>query len=144
MASRRNHYNDIGFARGRITGSSTHRTIAALREIGEHVVTAAKQALKEGADAIVADAKSRCPVHTGRLKDSIRAEPNRDGSVYQIVADASVESTKSQSGRFYYGAVVEFSPRECYRPFLYPAMEAHQQEIRDNISTAISRAVRSG
>lgn len=143
MASRRNHYNDIGFARGRITGSSTHRTIAALREIGEHVVTAAKQALKEGADAIVADAKSRCPVNTGRLKDSIRAIPNRDGSVYQIVADASVESTKSQSGRFYYGAVVEFSPK-INRPFLYPAMDAHQQEIRDNISTAISRAVRSG
>lgn len=143
MASRRNHYNDVGFSRGRGTGMSTAKTIAALREIGEHVVEAAKVALKEGADAVVEDAKNRCPVRTGRLRESIKAEPNRDGTVYQISANASVESPKSPTGRFYYGAVVEFSPK-INKPFLYPAMDNNRQQIYDKVSVAISRAARSG
>ncbi|MBQ4403304.1 MAG: HK97 gp10 family phage protein [Selenomonadaceae bacterium] len=111
--------------------------------MGEHVLKAAKVALKKGADAVVADAKNRCPVNTGRLRNSIKAESNRDGSVYWITANASVESKKSPSGRFYYGAVVEFSPK-INRPFLYPAMEQNRQQIEDDISAAISKAARSG
>lgn len=141
--ARHNHYNDIGFSRGRMTGMSTAKTIAAIREYGEHVLAAAKAELKKGADAVVADAKSRCPVKTGRLRDSIKAESNRDGSVYWITANASVESPKSPSNRFYYGAVVEFSPAPKGKPFLYPAMDAHRQEIYDNISAAISKESRS-
>lgn len=158
MARRRggyhNHYNDVGFARGRITDTrlSTAQALAELREMGEHVVTAAKKALKDGVDAIVADAKSRCPVRTGRLRDSIKAEPNRDGTVYQISANASVEIKNSAilnnseytgDGRFYYGAHVEFDPK-INRPFLYPAMDANRQQIYDNVSAAISRAVQTG
>ena len=134
-----NHYNDVGFARGRISAS---QTVAAIREMGEHVLEAAKTALKQGAEAVAADAKNRCPVKTGRLRDSIKAESNKDGSVYYITANASVESKKSSTGRFYYGAVVEFSPK-INKPFLYPAMDAHRQEIEDNINSAISRACRS-
>ena len=137
--ARHNHYRDTGFARGRITGISTTKTIAALREVGEHVLAAAKEELKKGAEIIVADAKSRCPVKTGRLKESIKAESNRDGSIYWITANASVAEPKSPTGRFYYGAVVEFSPK-INKPFLYPALDAHRQEIYDNIDAAISKA----
>lgn len=139
--ARRSHYNDVGFSRGRMTGLSTSKTIAALREAGDQVLAAAKAELKKGVDVVVADAKNRCPVKSGRLRDSIKAESNKDGSVYWITANASVESRKSESGRFYYGAVVEFSPK-INKPFLYPAMEAHRQEIYDNISAAISRSAR--
>ena len=135
-----NHYNDVGFTRG--TGMSTGKTIAALREIGEHVLNAAKEELKKGAETVVADAKALCPVKTGRLRNSIRAESNKDGSVYQIVADASVASPKSETGRFYCGAVVEFRPGG--KPFMYPAMEQNRQKIYDNVSAAISRAIRGG
>ena len=121
---------------------STYKTLAALREMGEHVVEAAKAELKKGADEIVADVKSRCPVKTGRLRDSIKAVSNRDGSVYWITANASVESPKSPTGRFYYGAVVEFSPK-INRPFLYPALDAHRQKIYDGVGKAISNAARS-
>ena len=137
--ARRDHYKDIGFARGKLTGMSTTQTIAALREVGEHVLTAAKAELKKGAEIIVADAKSRCPVKTGRLKESIKAESNRDGSVYWITANASVEEPKSPTGRFFYGAVVEFSPK-INKPFLYPALDAHRQEIYNSIDAAISKA----
>lgn len=140
MARRR---NEIGFTRGRGTGMSSYKTIAALRELGNHVVEAAKSALKDGADKVVADAKARCPVKTGKLRDSIKAVPNKDGSVYAISADAYVESDKSPDEKFYYGAVVEFSPK-INRPFMYPALEENRQQIYDNVSAAISRAARSG
>ena len=124
------------FSRGRATGTSTHKTIAALREIGEHVVDAAKAALKEGADMVVADAKNRCPVRTGRLRDSIKAVPNKDGSVYEIEANA-------QNNGIFYGAIVEFSPK-INKPFLYPALDANRQAIYEKVSAAITNAARSG
>lgn len=133
MARRR---SEIGFTRGRGTGMSSFKTIAALREMGEHVLSAAKAALKAGADKVVADAKSLCPVRTGKLRDSIKAEPNKDGSVYAISANA-------QNNGVYYGAIVEFSPK-INKPFLYPAMEQNRQQIYDNVSAAISRAMKGG
>ena len=143
MASRkggaRNHYKDVGFARGRMTGMSVAKTIAELREMGEHVVEAAKAELKKGVDAVVADAKSHCPVRTGKLRDSIKAEANKDGTVYWLSANASTLSAKSPTGLFYYGAAVEFSPK-INKPFLYPAMEAHRQEIENNVDNAIQNA----
>lgn len=125
-----------GFSRGRATGMSTHKTILALREIGEHVVDAAKAALKDGADMVAADAKNRCPVKTGKLRDSIKAVPNRDGSVYEIEANA-------QNNGVYYGAIVEFSPK-INKPFLYPAMDANRQTVYELVSAAITNAARSG
>ena len=139
----RNHYKDVGFARGRLTGMSTHKTIAELREMGEHVVEAAKAELKKGVDAVLADAKAKCPVNTGKLRDSIKAEANKDGTVYWLSANASTESPKSPTGRFYYGAAVEFSPR-INKPFMYPALDAHRQEIWDNVANAIERAAQKG
>lgn len=138
----RNHYRDIGFARGRVTGMSTAQTIAAIREFGEAAIEAAKAELKKGVDKVVADAKSRCPVRTGTLRDSIKAESNRDGTVYWITANASVEEPKAASGRFYYGPVVEFSPK-INKPFLYPALDSHRLEIYENISEAINKVSRT-
>lgn len=142
-----NHYKDVGFARGAFSDRrlSEAKTLAELRAMGEHVVTAAKVALKEGVDEVVADAKNRCPVKTGRLRDSIRAVSNKDGSAYYITANASkpTKHLDSADGRFYYGPVVEFSPK-INKPFLYPAMDAHRQDIRDRIDAAISKATRGG
>lgn len=133
-----NHYKDVGFARGKI---SPRQAVERIRAMGEKVLAAAKAELKKGAEVVVADAKSRCPVRTGRLRDSIKAVSNKDGTVYWITANASVESPKSPTGRFYYGANVEFSPK-INKPFMYPALDAHRREIEDNIDAAISRAAR--
>ncbi len=145
-----NHYKDRSFTRGDIRSGKTDEV---LKELGQHVLEAAKAALKQGAEEIVADAKSRCPVykghqHNGRtymaanvkpgaLRDSIKAEPNKAGTVYKISADA-----KSDDG-FLYGQIVEFSPR-VNRPFLYPALEAKRDMIKTNIETAIKQAIRRG
>ena len=148
--ARRNNYKAKSFSRGNM---STAHTEQALKELGNHVLQAAKDALKKGADKVVSDAKSRCPVYEGHkkngkiykandvtpgaLKDSIKAEPNAKGTVYKISANA-----KSKDG-YLYGQIVEFSPR-VNRPFLYPAMEANRDSIRRSITEAVRNAARSG
>lgn len=139
MARRRNsggrRYRD--FSRGVSDTIGLPETMRRLREMGDRVVQAAKNALKTGADEVVADAKSRCPVRTGKLRDSIRAEPNRDGTFYTIIADAD------RNG-FCYGQIVEFSPKEGYTPFLYPALEANYGRVMANIRGAIRQAAETG
>lgn len=127
----RSSYRATGFSRGHM---STGRAVQQLRELGEHVVEAAKHALKLGVYRVVADAKSRCPVKTGKLRDSIKAEPNSQETEYQISANAENDGV-------FYGPIVEFSP-EINKPFMYPALDAHKQEIKESIQNAIHEASR--
>lgn len=125
------------FARGVSSDLGLRETLRQLREMGEHVVTAAKTGLARGAREVVNDAKSRCPVKTGKLRDSIRTEANRDGTVYKIVADAD-------NNGFCYGQIVEFSPKEGYKPFLYPALDANAGRIYASIRSDINYALATG
>lgn len=156
MGGRRTHYGDSNkFVRGHQT---TGKTLKTLRELGSHVVKAAKIALKEGAEIIVADAKSRCPVKTGKLRDSIKAVSEEGGTVYRIEAGASRTFNKvlrDSDGRVQrdsagnpmtveqsidYGQIVEFSPK-INKPFLYPAFEAHAREAEEHVKEAIRQAI---
>ena len=139
------------FTRGGMTTGAVEQH---LKKLGDHVLEAAKKALKEGADMVVKDAKSRCPVYEGHkkqngqiyhwagakpgaLRDSIQAEPNTKGTVYAISANA-----KSEDG-YLYGQILEFSPR-VNRPFLYLALDANRQAVSDMIQDAIKNAIRRG
>ncbi len=115
---------------------STGRSLKALEELGPNVLQAAKIALAAGAEEIVKDAKSRVPVKTGALRDSIHAVPNRGGTAIKIRANA-----KSEDGQ-YYGQYVEFDPR-INQPFLYPAFDAKKDKIRNDIIESIKGAVRN-
>ena len=96
-----------------------------LRGMGEEVLQAAKAALEKGAEEVVAEAKSRCPVYKGKdrrvtpgaLRDSIHAEKKRNGTFYRISAGAQAQDGTA------YGKLVEFSPK-INKPFLYPALDA--------------------
>lgn len=112
-----------------------------LHELGENVVTAAKNVLAECADIVVADAKVRCPINSGKLRDSIKAQMQRNGTVIKISASAYREGRDGK--KYYYGKTVEFDPK-INRPFLYPALDAHRQEIRDKIADAIRNAINGG
>ena len=137
MAQRRNWRTRGEFSRGVSDTISLPETLRQLREMGEHVIQAAKNALEIGVNEIVTDAKSRCPVKTGKLRNSIRAVPNREKTSYRIVADA-----KDDNG-FAYGQVVEFSPK-INKPFLYPAFDANYGRIQAKIREAIGRALETG
>ena len=112
-----------------------------LHELGENIATAVKNTLAECAEIVVADAKRRCPVKTGKLRDSIKAQAQRNGTVIKIVAEAYREGRDGK--KYYYGKDVEFNPK-INKPFLYPAMDAHRQEIREKIEDAIRNAINGG
>lgn len=140
MARRRtsNSYRATGFARGQM--STFYKFPPGTKE---DIIDAAKKALKDGVDDVVADAKSRCPVRTGKLRNSIQAESNEEETVWYISANASVPTSNphSKDGRFYYGPIVEFSPK-INKPFMYPALENHEKEIRMNIRKAVIAEIR--
>ena len=114
-----------------------------LKELGENATKAAKSALAEGAELVTQEAKNRCPVYKGNdrrvvkgaLRDSIHAVKLKGGAKYRIVADAV-----SHDGIFY-GKLVEFSPK-INKPFMYPAMDARRDEVRNKIIEAVREAVR--
>lgn len=106
-----------------------------MRDQGEHVISAAKAALKEGADLVCADAKDRVRVDTGRLKESIKVVDIANGAAYEIEANAKKKNIA-------YGQFEEFAP--WGHPFLIPALEAHKDMIHDKIKQAIDAAVQRG
>lgn len=105
-----------------------------LRALGDDILIAAKQALAAGVDDVSKNAKSRVPVLTGKLRDSIHSKDAYDGVVYDIVADA-----KNKDG-IAYGQFVEFSPK-INHPFLYPAIKSKKRSIKKNIKRAIQEVV---
>lgn len=129
---RHNHYRDKDFSRTYST-AGVNQTVEALRDMGDRALQAARDELAACARTVVEEAKARCPVDTGQLRDSIRAEKKRGGNAYNISADAADENG------FLYGPVVEFSPK-INRPFLYPAMEAHRDEVKQRIWNAVMKA----
>ena len=146
MPGNHNHYRDREFSRGHMSGGQTEKV---LRDIGQNVLDAARAALEAGANEVLADAKSRCPVaanskaiqarglDVGALRDSIKAKSRNGGAVYEISANARDEKGTA------YGQYVEFSPR-IDRPFLYPAMDANRKAVHDKIAAAIHNAINKG
>ena len=116
--------------------NSRRQTLENLREMGGHVSEAAKRALRRGAYTVSADAKSRAPVRTGKLRDSIKVTANGGGTRYKVSADA-------KNNGYRYGKIVEFSPK-TNKPFLYPALRANRQRIRENIKESARQAIRRG
>lgn len=114
-----------------------------LENMGEGVLEAGKKALAEGAEMVVQEAKTRCPVYKGNdhrvvpgaLRDSICAIKKKGGAEYKITANAETKDGLK------YGRLVEFSPR-INKPFLYPAMDAKRDAVKEKIVDAVKAAVR--
>lgn len=107
--------------------NDARRFLRELRSIGNHIATAAKDAIKRGAEAVATDAKALCPVRTGKLRDSIKAERQADGASYKVTS-------------LWYGRIVELSPK-INKPFLMPALEQNRDGIRADIREAIRQAL---
>ena len=129
--ARRRHTSRDNFQRGSISG--VEEAVRRLQAIGRDVLFAAELALADGVDRIVEDAKSRCPVRTGALRDSIRAVDVANGAAYEISADA--ENAQGIA----YGQFVEFAPNG--HPFLYPAIDANINFVKREIAAAIQEAI---
>lgn len=98
-----------------------------LRSLGANVARAAKAALKESVDKVVTAAKRNCPVKTGKLRDSIKAERQEGGASYKVTT-------------LFYGRIVEFSPK-INKPFLLPALEENRDGLIGNLHEAIRQTL---
>lgn len=103
---------------------------------GEAAADALRQQMEIEADKIVEDMKSRVPVRTGALKESIHWHWNKKKTVIEILADAANPKTKVK-----YGRLVEFSSK-INKPFFYPAMDAHREEYRESLKRTLREAVK--
>lgn len=126
-------HNERTFRRGNITGAEkAEQRLAAL---GEDVLFAVKIALAESVQNIVFDSKTRCPVRTGKLKESIKAVDLGNGVAYALGADAHNDKGIA------YGQFVEFSPK-INRPFIYPAIRANLRKLKQDLKFAMQDAIR--
>jgi len=91
-------------------------------------------AVEEAAALVEARAKELCPVRTGRLRDSIRAE----------VAAMAGDVLRAEVGTdvAYASAVEMGAGRAAAQPFLLPALDACREEVRRIIAEAVRRALR--
>ncbi len=137
---------------------STPSTVKYFRNIleswGADVAEKGKRVLKEGADEVVAEAKANCPVKTGKLRDSIKAEKKFNGMYYTIMASAiaekkrKVRKTDEETNEtvmveedYDYARIVEYHP-DYGKPFLIPARDAHSKQIQDGIEAAVDKAIK--
>ena len=116
-----------------------------LQRYGDKAATAARQALKENAENLMQEVKSRCPVekgfyngrsfklkHKGRLRDSIHIEKKGKDKI-AVVADA-----KDDYG-YPYAPIIEYAPYG--QPFMKPAYEAKKIEMINHSKDLIRVAV---
>lgn len=82
----------------------------------------ARAAVKETADKVVREARTRAPVQTGYLRSSIHAESKTLGKEAEVHVDAP------------YAPFVEFGTYKMgARPFLYPAVQKYADEFVDRV-----------
>lgn len=100
-----------------------------LPQIEREIAADVPRAIGLGVERIVQDAKSRVPVLSGALRDSIHLDKTTSG--WAVIAGNS---------KVYYGHMIEhgttYSPP---RPFLIPALEAQKQEIESLVKAALRR-----
>lgn len=103
------------------------RMVSRLNEISNALKLAAEEALSAGAEAALAEAKSRAPVRTGSLRASLSAQSN--GLTARVATDCA------------YAAAVEFgSGRRAPQPFLSAAALRMRSELPAAArSTALER-----
>lgn len=101
-----------------------------LPEISAAIAAAAREAVAAGAELVVASAKSRVPVDTGRLRDSIHVDEEAEGT-YVVAGNREV----------FYGNIVEHGGGNMPpHPFLLPALEENRATIEADVTAAIRKA----
>jgi HK97 gp10 family phage protein len=99
-----------------------------------------RQSLREAARPIVEEAKSRAPVLTGQMRDSLRV---RAGKRRKGQASMAVQTKDGDyAGDTFYAAFYEYgTSRQPARPFMRPAFDARVHEAVRIVSDALRRRI---
>lgn len=129
----------------------------ALSSLGEDMIPNAAKGMQNGLKRVVREAKQVCPVDTGELLNSIRAEVNEyatfvTGTVgtnkeYAVYVEMGTGDRGRESGGN--GSPVKASYRTKWggmraRPYLWPAWKANREKVLASIRRAVLKGVRGG
>lgn len=105
-------------------------------------------ALREITDTIADDAKRRCPVETGALRDSITPRTFKDDNgvnsyVYCEYPNTERKASFKGQKRLYYAMAVEYGNRHAIaQPFLKPALRANKKRALALVLNALGEATK--
>ena len=123
------------------------RLVAHLADAIKNIKPKTREALREAARKIVQDAKALCPVDTGSLRRSIRAEEYPpQAHIYRIhvVAGGKIINPKTRRP-VDYAAYPEYgTSRMAPRPYLRPALEQNRPLLRKALMDGLKEAFKSG
>jgi len=109
----------------------------AILRIGQAIPEKVRLSMEHVADEIVATAKKLAPHKSGELQDSISWAWKKTRKGWQIrITTTPAKNPKGVS----YGQYAEWDPlfsKTGEKPFLYPAFDAHKDEMQDIIKTAM-------
>jgi len=104
-----------------------------LDDIAQAITRNTTAAMAAEATAMEAEAKRRCPVKTGALRESIRAD----------TAQTDAEITAAIRTDLDYAAAVEMGTiARPPRPYLAPAFRARRSALTEHTKQAVRRAIR--
>ena len=98
-------------------------------------------ALEDGAEVIVEEARRRVPVRTGKLKKAIKSGNRKAGKVEASV-DVGIDYT-FKGGAVRYGHLVEFGTKrgQRARPFMRPAFDAKTRQAVEEVKASLWRRI---
>jgi len=109
--------------------------IQMLKDMGKAAEEVLEQAADAGGRLALLEAKRRCPVRTGRLKESLHLQ---NGKKTEIKADVKIQPGKKE----YYGTFVELGTKRMpARPFMRPAVDENKERISEAVTKEVSRAL---
>lgn len=101
--------------------------------IAEAIPRELAAAVRMETDALEAEAKRRCPVITGRLRNSIRSSVRESEAGAEAIVGSGLD----------YAAAVELgTPNQPPRPFLAPALRARGDALPESVRQAVRRALK--
>lgn len=112
--------------------------VSHLNEIASGIPDEVREVLKDQAERVAEAARSKAPVETGELRESIHViDYNEPGFVgYRVVADATAEPIQGRSDGAPYAHMVEYGSvhNKPPRPFLVPALAENEDSILDAVT----------
>lgn len=110
------------------------RLAADLNKAGERVGAGAARVIRSGTAKVHRDARRNAPVRTGALRDGI------DSRVVGTGRNQSVAGIVGATAR--HSIFVEFGTSDTpAQPFLFPALERHQDDIMRDLAALIDDAL---
>lgn len=117
-----------------------------LNVLGPEIKASLQPKLREIVEDIKEDAKNRCPVDTGALRQSIRLQTRAKtaGNIHSIGVSAGGYITNPKTGKKvnYAGHVEYGTSRQIPQPFLRPAYINNQQKLRLLVKSAVIDSIR--